>query len=69
MLNMHPVFSTLSEKPSAIENFNRAGGSKLAWVAAVPLAPLVTVVHSVGTGAGIVDPSDEFWVTEKVGES
>jgi len=46
------------------------GGSKVAWAAAaVPLAPLVTVVHSMGTIAGIVDPPEEFRVTEKVGES
>ena len=44
------------------------GGSKLAWAAAVPLAPLVTVVHSMGTVAGIVDPPEEFRVTEKVGD-
>ncbi len=44
------------------------GGSKLAWAAAVPLAPLVTVVHSMGTVAGIIDPPEEFRVTEKVGE-
>ncbi|GAB7093942.1 hypothetical protein JCM30237_10940 [Halolamina litorea] len=45
------------------------GGTKLAWAAAVPLAPVVTVVHSMGTVAGILDPPEEFRVTEKVGES
>jgi hypothetical protein len=34
---------------------------------ALPLAPLVTVVHSMGTVAGIVDPPEGFRVTEKVG--
>jgi len=45
------------------------GGSKLAWAAAVPLAPLVTVVHSMGTVAGILAPPAEFRVTEKAGDS
>ncbi|MFB6219814.1 MAG: glycosyltransferase family 2 protein [Halolamina sp.] len=45
------------------------GRSKFAWAIAVPLAPLVTVVHSMGTVAGIVDPPEGFRVTEKVGES
>lgn len=43
------------------------GGSKLAWALAVPLAPLITVVHSMGTVAGILDPPREFRVTKKVG--
>lgn len=34
----------------------------------ISLAPLVTVVHSMGTVAGILDPPEEFRVTEKVGE-
>jgi len=33
----------------------------------VPLAPLITVVHSMGTVAGILAPPTEFRVTEKVG--
>jgi hypothetical protein len=45
------------------------GGSTVAWAAAVPLAPLVTVVHSMGTVAGILDPPEEFRVTEKVGDA
>jgi hypothetical protein len=36
---------------------------------AVPLAPVVTVVHSMGTVAGILDPPEGFRVTEKVGGS
>lgn len=44
------------------------GPEKLEWGLAVPLAPLVTVVHSLGTVAGILDPPDGFRVTEKVGE-
>ncbi|WP_407066844.1 glycosyltransferase family 2 protein [Haloarcula sediminis] len=43
------------------------GRGKLALAAAVPLAPLVTVVHSMGTVAGILVPPTEFRVTEKVG--
>jgi hypothetical protein len=45
------------------------GRSKFAWAVAVPLAPVVTVVHSMGTVAGIIDPPEEFRVTEKVGEA
>ncbi|MHB9288753.1 glycosyltransferase family 2 protein [Halobacteriales archaeon Cl-PHB] len=44
------------------------GGSKLALALAVPLAPLVTVVHSLGTVAGILDPPEGFRVTRKVGK-
>ena len=44
------------------------GRSKLAWALAVPLAPLITVVHSMGTVAGILDPPREFRVTKKVGD-
>ncbi len=44
-----------------------ADGPSLAL--AVPLAPLVTVVHSMGTVAGILDPPEGFRVTEKVGGS
>ncbi|MDB2240426.1 glycosyltransferase family 2 protein [Halorubrum ezzemoulense] len=37
------------------------------WALAVPLAPLITVVHSMGTVAGIVNPPETFRVTTKVG--
>jgi hypothetical protein len=43
------------------------GGSSLTWALAVPLAPLVTVVHSMGTIAGVLAPPEGFRVTEKVG--
>src|SRR6056297_924270 len=43
------------------------GREKVAWALAVPLAPLITVVHSMGTVAGILAPPTEFRVTEKVG--
>jgi hypothetical protein len=43
------------------------GRDKLQWALAVPLAPLITVVHSMGTVAGILAPPTEFRVTEKVG--
>jgi hypothetical protein len=45
------------------------GREKLSWALALPLAPVVTVVHSMGTVAGIVDPPGEFRVTKKVGDS
>ena len=44
------------------------GRDRLAWALAAPLAPLVTVVHSMGTVVGVVAPPDGFRVTEKVGE-
>jgi len=34
---------------------------------AVPLAPLVTVVHSLGTVVGVLDPPEDFRVTTKEG--
>ncbi|TKX56567.1 glycosyltransferase family 2 protein [Halorubrum sp. SS7] len=37
------------------------------WALAVPLAPLITVVHSMGTVAGILNPPESFRVTTKVG--
>ncbi|MFC3478257.1 glycosyltransferase family 2 protein [Halobacterium litoreum] len=43
------------------------GSSALHWALAVPLAPLVTVVHSMGTVAGILSPPAEFRVTTKAG--
>ena len=45
------------------------GEEQLPWAVAVPLAPIVTVVHSMGTIAGILDPPEEFRVTEKVGDA
>lgn len=45
------------------------GRSTFVWAIAVPLAPIVTVVHSMGTVAGILDPPAEFRVTKKVGNS
>ena len=44
------------------------GRDRLAWALVAPLAPLVTVVHSMGTVVGVVAPPDGFRVTEKVGE-
>jgi len=41
------------------------GREKLAL--AVPLAPVLTVVHSMGTVAGVLDPPEDFRVTEKAG--
>ena len=35
---------------------------------AVPLAPVVTVVHSLGTVAGVLDPPEDFRVTTKTGD-
>jgi len=43
------------------------GREALPLVLATPLAPLVTVVHSMGTVAGIVSPPDGFRVTTKIG--
>ena len=43
------------------------GGRSLGWALVVPLAPLVTVVHSMGTVAGLLAPPEGFRVTEKVG--
>ena len=43
------------------------GRDNAVWVVALPLAPLVTVIHSMGTVAGIVDPPTGFRVTKKVG--
>ena len=36
-------------------------------VLALPLSPLVTVIHATGTVGGILDPPDRFRVTTKVG--
>jgi len=43
------------------------GDDSLGWLLAIPLAPVVTVVHSLGTVAGILNPPAEFRVTKKVG--
>ena len=37
------------------------------WVLAVPLAPVITVIHSMGTVMGILNPPETFRVTTKVG--
>lgn len=37
------------------------------WALALPLAPVITVVHSMGTVAGILNPPETFRVTTKVG--
>lgn len=44
------------------------GREQLAWALALPLAPIVTLVHSMGTVAGILSPPGEFRVTEKIGD-
>ena len=43
------------------------GGDYGYWALALPLAPVVTVVHSMGTVAGILAPPETFRVTTKVG--
>ncbi|MFB6176842.1 MAG: glycosyltransferase family 2 protein [Halobaculum sp.] len=43
------------------------GRKSLGWALVVPLAPLVTVVHSFGSVVGILDPPEDFRVTEKNG--
>jgi cellulose synthase/poly-beta-1,6-N-acetylglucosamine synthase-like glycosyltransferase len=43
------------------------GKRHLGWALALPLAPLVTVVHSMGTVAGILTPPERFRVTTKIG--
>ena len=43
------------------------GGQRVALALATPLAPLVTVVHSMGTVAGILAPPERFRVTTKTG--
>ncbi|WP_435075802.1 glycosyltransferase [Halorubrum sp. HHNYT27] len=37
------------------------------WALALPLAPVITVVHSMGTVVGILNPPETFRVTSKVG--
>lgn len=43
------------------------GDRQAGWALALPLAPLITVVHSMGTVAGILSPPAQFRVTKKVG--
>lgn len=43
------------------------GGDHRQWLLALPLAPVVTIVHSMGTIAGILRPPETFRVTTKVG--
>jgi len=43
------------------------GGDDTVLALALPLAPVVTVIHSMGTVAGILDPPTSFRVTKKVG--
>ncbi len=43
------------------------GGDHRQWLLALPLAPVVTIVHSMGTIAGILNPPETFRVTTKVG--
>ncbi len=45
------------------------GSDGAVWVLALPLAPLVTIIHSMGTVVGIVDPPAGFRVTKKVGRT
>jgi hypothetical protein len=42
------------------------GTAKLPYALALPLLPVVSVVHSAGTVAGILNPPESFRVTEKV---
>jgi hypothetical protein len=50
-----------------LQGVARYGDSRLRLLLALPLAPVVTVVHSTGTVLGILDPPDGFRVTRKVG--
>ncbi|WP_267641869.1 glycosyltransferase [Haloarchaeobius amylolyticus] len=43
------------------------GEQALRWVVVLPLVPVVSLVHSMGTVAGILHPPEGFRVTEKVG--
>ena len=43
------------------------GDEHFQWALALPLAPLITVIHSMGTVAGILDPPETFRVTTKAG--
>ena len=38
------------------------------WALALPLAPVITVIHSMGTVVGILNPPETFRVTTKVGK-
>lgn len=39
------------------------------WALALPVAPLVTLVHSFGTTVGVLTPPEEFRVTTKTGKN
>ncbi|WP_255196914.1 glycosyltransferase family 2 protein [Halorarius litoreus] len=43
------------------------GARELKWLVALPLVPVVSLVHSLGTVVGILNPPSSFRVTEKVG--
>jgi hypothetical protein len=43
------------------------GDDHVGWALALPLAPVITVIHSMGTVAGILNPPETFRVTTKVG--
>jgi hypothetical protein len=43
------------------------GARELKWALALPLVPVVSLVHSLGTVVGILHPPASFRVTEKVG--
>ncbi|MFC6871928.1 glycosyltransferase family 2 protein [Halobellus marinus] len=44
------------------------GVDSIGWALALPLAPLVIIIHSMGTVAGILSPPTSFRVTKKVGD-
>ncbi|MFC7208934.1 glycosyltransferase [Natronoarchaeum sp. GCM10025321] len=43
------------------------GDNHRQWILALPLAPVITVIHSMGTIAGLLNPPETFRVTTKVG--
>jgi|AntDeeMinimDraft_4_1070355.scaffolds.fasta_scaffold00146_36 hypothetical protein len=43
------------------------GDNHRQWILALPLAPVITVIHSMGTVAGLLNPPETFRVTTKVG--
>ena len=45
------------------------GSDSAVWALALPLAPLVTIIHSMGTVVGILDPPTSFRVTKKAGRA
>jgi hypothetical protein len=44
------------------------GVDSIGWALALPLAPLVIIIHSMGTVAGILSPPTSFRVTKKAGD-